>query len=118
MPMQRIFPTRFDEQWDTLIHGVVSERVNDSGDKVSVLDSEKVFELLKTHHTDIFKQGVVQFIQSLERRVCETLQYTLIFFYLCTLVAAFVVILQALPDPDILYNVGVHHDSGFSAEVS
>ena len=63
---------RYHEQWDTLINGVVSESISDSGDQVLVLNREKVFELLQTHHTNAFKQLVLKFIQSIERQVWIT----------------------------------------------
>eukprot|EP01032_Pedospumella_encystans_P017399 gene17399-19826_t len=59
---------RYHEQWDTLMHGVVSESISDSGTQAQELNREKVFELLKTHNADTFKQLVLKFIQSIERQ--------------------------------------------------
>ena len=58
---------RYHEQWHTLMYDVVNE--SESCVQLPVLDREKVFELLRTHHTDIFKQLIVDFIQSIERKV-------------------------------------------------
>lgn len=64
---------RYQEHRDTLLRDVVTESVNDSGVVESVLNKEIIYELLQTHHTDIFKRSVVNFIQSVERQVCKYL---------------------------------------------
>eukprot|EP01032_Pedospumella_encystans_P025055 gene25055-28324_t len=42
----------FTKQRDSLIYGVVNESINSRGAQDSVLNKEKVFELLEAHHTD------------------------------------------------------------------
>lgn len=63
---------RYHEQWDTLIHSVVEEGVDDSGIQAPVLNRDKVFEMLKTHQTKTFQQGIIAFVRSVEEKVCKT----------------------------------------------
>lgn len=60
----------YQQQRDALLNGVVNESVNLMGIKEFALNREKVLELLKTHHTDIFKKQMVQFVCSVELKVC------------------------------------------------
>ena len=59
----------FAKQRDSLVYGVVNESINARGAQESVLDREKVFELLEAHHTDVFKERVIEFIHAVEVRV-------------------------------------------------
>ena len=86
----------YQQQRDTLLNGVVNESVNLMGIKEFALHSEKVLELLKTHHTDIFKKKMVQHIRSVELKVCTSaIVFPMIYF---SLMQRFM-FLQALPIP-------------------
>lgn len=65
----------FTKQRDSLVYGVVNESINARGAQESVLDREKVFELLEVHHTDVFKERVIEFIHAVEGRVRANIFY-------------------------------------------
>lgn len=60
----------YKQHRDALLNGVVNESVNLMGIKGFTLNREMAFELLQMHHTDIFKKQVVQFVRSVELKVC------------------------------------------------
>ena len=90
---------RYHEQWDTLIHGVVSEGVTDSGAHVSVLNRDKVYQLLKTHQTKTFQQGIIAFVRSVEEKVSKPAPQCLFYSMACMLLFLGTLHLQALPIP-------------------
>ena len=61
----------FAKQWDTLLFDVVSESIRARGTQVQELNRGKVFEMLKTHPIDTFKQEIIAFVRSVEEKVSK-----------------------------------------------
>ena len=59
----------FHQQKDVLLYRVVDQSDHNNDIQVPVLNREKVFELLKAHSMNAFKEKMIEFIRTIEKMV-------------------------------------------------